>query len=256
MLTTVSPSERYTINPDHITALPHLGADDLAQKLVKAKSNHYQCAWIGPELIWNGELVRVSLHNDEEEEKGLPSGQLPRSAGAKDRSFFLSISSIYRVAQDANGNQIPARAHASGTLYELQDLATVTSINGAAGSSAMQIFENRPAGQPAADNPTYMPTPPTGFAFRCINPPGTNYGCELDIIAGRYYPLPAGFSRAMVDEVIKQYQADLLVEEPEYDEKVDLARRQCVLAGLLPPEIATTVRCSPLLHTPHTDVVL
>ena len=184
-------------------------------------------------MIWNGELVRLTL--EDAGENGLPPGLLPRSTGANHRTFFLHISSIYRTNPkvDAQGVTILGRTFVSGTLYELEDLATIESVNGEAGSGAMSMFENRAA---------HMPTPPSGYAFRLLNPPGTNYVGAIDIVAGRYYPLPDGFSRANVAETIKSYEDKASgKDEVELNEKANLAQRRCMLAGLLPPEVFSSV---------------
>ena len=195
--------------------------------------NHYQCVWIGPELIWNGELVRLTL--EEPDTNGLPLGLLPLSAGAHERTFFLMLSSIYRVTGE--GEKTPdgssARALVTGTIYELHDLSVANPDEGAVvANSAARVVAK----------PRHMPKPPAGFEFRLLNPPGTNYGCEFDIIAGRYYPLPDHLSQADVDAAIKLYADELLMDGAlELSEKDDIARRHCVLAGLLPPGIYPTV---------------
>lgn len=238
-------SERYTIRDTHIISLPQQTAEDSAAKSTTLKSNHYQCAWLGPELIWNGELVRMCL--EDTEDTGLPAGLLPRSKGTDGRTFFLLISAICRVPgkSDVQGERAPGRAQVAGTLYELQDLAMVEA-NGSSGAGAIA----------PTPKPDYMPTPPPGYAFRLINPPGTNYTCVLDLVAGRYYPLPPHVTREDVNKALLKYADEMTVdEEVEMDKEAASMRWRCILAGLLPPVLCSGVRCFSLSCLTSTDAV-
>lgn len=227
--------DRYKIKPSHIESPPNL--TDAEKQLRDAQSSlwHYQAIWWGAEKIWSGELVRVLVESSEDAAApNLPSPSTSSSSSSKPRTLksrLLKISAFYKDSENLG--------RVVGSFYQLRDLAGATTINGDFGGSALSKFE---LGSQKSKK-DHMPSPPPGFEWQLVTPLDSEVHLEVEVIAGRYYPLPSDIaqSRENIDAALRHAKdeeegMDVSGElgEDQTRENWTTSTRALALAGLLP----------------------
>lgn len=190
----------------------------------------YQSLWWGAEQIHSEELVRVLVTSDEVEtiSNAFMSNQMDQ------HGLFLKLSSIFQ--QPAQEGVEPVLKMA-GTLLGLEeaqeeeDKTVVKMGDGAAGANDTAVLN--------------LPPPPSGFRWRRLTPEGQHVVYEIELLAGRWYPLPETLEGHpdRIAQVMEEYKALQLRASAavELNEPADVNYPQdqlaLILAGVLPAKL-------------------
>ncbi|GAA6015041.1 hypothetical protein JCM11491_001637 [Sporobolomyces phaffii] len=224
VMSSFSLIDRYIVKDGHFVLASDM-TDQVQHEIERAKDNwFYQSMYLGSELIWVNDFVRIIHHRD----AALP----PRhylSKGSEDRSLFMQIQAIWK-------DQETKLVKLTGQVYELRDLLDNDVGAGSGTVGSMSMFEKTPTstasalhegagGGLASREPepidetstppqssssafysTPLPPAPEGFEFNRVTPGESQVTLELEYLAGRYYPLAKAInSRTKIDEILKGF---------------------------------------------------
>lgn len=212
--------DRYIIKDEHIVK-SESPSPEARLEMERVKDDwHYQSIYLGSELIWVNDFVRIIHH---------PKSTLPPqhrvSKNAENRSIFMKVFAISK-------HQGSGKVQFTGQLYELRTLSEAgdmkngseTGENGETleGLAARDGASNGDSSKPnLAFNAVPLPPAPDGFKFHRITPGESVIRQDLDYIAGRYYPLPKHLdSFSKINEILDTFPFGYVFEDVEIDGQV------------------------------------